>query len=125
MCVIVKLKHEVIYMSLGSLEIEILNSVWKLQAIDEDMNISVKDVVDDMSENGLERAYTTVKTVMDRLSSKELLVRYRAGKKFFYKTIMDKNEMAIAAIKEISSQFFEGDDRKMLQFIESECLDLV
>lgn len=112
-------------MSLGSLEIEILNSVWKLQSIDEDMNISVKDVVDEMSENGLERAYTTVKTVMDRLSSKELLVRYRAGKKFFYKTVMDKNEMAIAAIKEISSQFFDGDDRIMLHFIETECLDLV
>ena len=125
MNVIVKLKHEVIYMSLGSLEIEILNSVWKLQSIDEDMNISVKDIVDDMAENGLERAYTTVKTVMDRLSSKELLVRYRAGKKFFYKTVMDKNEMAVAAIKEISSQFFEGDDRRMLQFIEAECLDLV
>lgn len=67
-------------MSLGTLEFEILNSIWKLQAIDEDMNISVKDVVDNMSANGLERAYTTVKTVMDRLSSKDLLVRYRAGK---------------------------------------------
>ena len=60
-------------MSLGTLEFEILNSIWKLQAIDEDMNISVKDVVDNMSANGLERAYTTVKTVMDRLSSKDLL----------------------------------------------------
>lgn len=112
-------------MTLGSLEIEILNSVWKLQSIDEDMNISVKDVVDDMSVNGMKRAYTTVKTVMDRLSSKELLVRYRSGKKFFYKTVMDKNEMAIAAIKELSSQFFNGDYRAMLNFIESECLDLV
>ena len=27
-------------MSLGTLEFEILNSIWKLQAIDEDMNIS-------------------------------------------------------------------------------------
>ena len=112
-------------MTLGSLEIEILNSVWKLQSIDEDMNISVKDIVNDMSANGMKRAYTTVKTVMDRLSSKELLVRYRTGKKFFYKTVMDKNEMAIAAIKEISSQFFNGDDRAMMQFIESECLNLV
>ena len=33
-------------MSLGTLEIEILNSVWKLQETDSDMNISVKDVVD-------------------------------------------------------------------------------
>ena len=112
-------------MSLGSLEIEILNSIWKMQAIDEDMNISVKDVVDDMLENGMERAYTTVKTVMDRLSSKELLVRYRAGKKFFYKSVMDKQEMAIAALKEISSQFFDGNDLEMMHFIENQCLDLV
>ena len=112
-------------MSLGTLEIEILNSVWKLQEIDEDMNISVKDVVDNMSECGMERAYTTVKTVMDRLSSKELLVRYRAGKKFFYKTVMDKNEMAILAIKEVSSRFFDGDILKLMRFIESQGLDLV
>ena len=112
-------------MSLGTLEFEILNSIWKLQAIDEDMNISVKDAVDNMSANGLERAYTTVKTVMDRLSSKDLLVRYRAGKKFFYKTVMDKNEMASSAIKELSRQFFDNDVVKMIRFIEAECLDLV
>lgn len=112
-------------MSIGTLEIEILNSVWKLQSIDEDMNISVKDVVDNMASNGLERAYTTVKTVMDRLSSKDLLVRYRSGKKFFYKSVMDKDEMAIVAIKEVSSQFFGGNDVEMLRFIESQCLELV
>lgn len=112
-------------MSLGSLEIEILNSVWKLQSIDEDMNISVKDVVDDMMQSGLQRAYTTVKTVMDRLSSKELLVRYRSGKKFFYKSVMDRNEMAISSIKELSSQFFNGDINEMLHFMEEQCLNLV
>ena len=31
---------------------------------------------------------------MDRLSSKELLVRYRVGKKFYYKSVMDKEEIA-------------------------------
>ena len=38
---------------------------------------------------------------------------------------MDKNEMAIAAIKEISSQFFNGNDAEMMHFIETQCLDLV
>lgn len=112
-------------MALGTLEIEILNSIWNLQTIDEDMNISVKDVVDNMMENGLKRAYTTVKTVMDRLSSKDLLVRYRAGKKFFYKTVMDKEEMATVAIKEVSTQFFNGSDIDLMRFIESKCLNLV
>ncbi|MGN0017819.1 MAG: BlaI/MecI/CopY family transcriptional regulator [Candidatus Gastranaerophilaceae bacterium] len=112
-------------MSLGTLEIEILNSVWKLQETDSDMNISVKDVVDDMSANGIERAYTTVKTVMDRLNSKDLLVRYRAGKKFFYRAVMDKEEMTMVAINELSTQFFNGDTAKMIHFIESKCLALV
>ena len=112
-------------MSLGTLEIEILNSVWKLQELDSDMNISVKDVVDNMAENGIERAYTTVKTVMDRLNSKDLLVRYRAGKKFFYRAVMDKEEMTMVAINELSAQFFNGDKAKMIHFIESKCLALV
>ncbi|MBQ3310645.1 BlaI/MecI/CopY family transcriptional regulator [bacterium] len=109
-------------MSLGTLEIEILSSVWKLQETDGDMNISVKDVVDDMNSNGIKRAYTTVKTVMDRLNSKDILVRYRAGKKFFYRAVMDREEMSIAAIKELSSQFFDNDISKMIAFIESKYL---
>lgn len=112
-------------MSLGSLEIEILNSVWKLQSIDEDMNISVKDIVDDMAENGLERAYTTVKTVMDRLSSKDLLARYRVGKKFYYRSVMDRNEMTVSAIKELAKSFFDGNLTDMIHFMETNCLDLV
>ena len=71
----------------GSLEIEILNSFWNLTAIDEDRDISIQDVVDDLSSNGTQRAYTTIKTVMDRLVTKSILVRYKVGKKFFYKEV--------------------------------------
>lgn len=64
----------------GSLEIEILNTFWNLTAIDEDVDISIQDVVDELSKNGTERAYTTIKTVMDRLVTKSILVRYKVGK---------------------------------------------
>lgn len=112
-------------MALGTLELEILNSIWNLQNSDEDMNISVKEVVEDMSKNGLDRAYTTVKTVMDRLSSKDLLARYRVGKKFYYRSVMDKNEMAISAIKELAKNFFDDNLTDMIRFMETNCLDLV
>ena len=46
----------------GSLEIEILNTFWNLTATDEDVDISIQDVVDELSSNGVERAYTTIKT---------------------------------------------------------------
>jgi predicted transcriptional regulator len=112
-------------MALGTLEIEILNTIWNLQSKDEDSNISVKDVVENLSDSSINRAYTTVKTVMDRLSTKELLVRYRSGKKFFYRTITDKNEMAKSAIMDIAKRFFNENYAEMIRFIESECLTII
>lgn len=108
----------------GSLEIEILNTFWNLTAIDEDVDISIQDVVDELSKNGTERAYTTIKTVMDRLVTKSILVRYKVGKKFFYKAAMDRTEMASEAIREISTQFFNNSPVEMIHFIERE-FDLV
>ena len=64
----------------GKLEIDILNSIWRMTDEYEDRDISIQDVVDDLSENGIERAYTTIKTVMDRLTVKSILVRYKVGK---------------------------------------------
>lgn len=105
----------------GILEIEIMNAVWNLQAQDEDANISVSDVVSALDNNNVERAYTTIKTVMDRLVSKEILVRYKANKKFFYRTTIDKDEAAKKAIEAVTTQFFDGNYVQMLRFMEKEC----
>lgn len=102
----------------GSLEIDILNSFWRLTEKNEDTDISIQDIVDDMRASGIERAYTTIKTVMDRLTVKAVLVRYKSGKKFFYKAAMSKEEMALDAIKTVSEQFFDGNYFEMIKFIE-------
>jgi len=109
----------------GLLEIEIMNSVWALQKKDEDMNISVAHVVEYLEENKISRAYTTIKTVMDRLSTKDLLVRYRDGKKFYYRSTFDKEEIARETLNEISGQFFNGNYVEMLRFVESQCKELL
>ncbi len=109
----------------GILEIEIMNSIWNLQTLNEDANISVADIVDSLNSNNVERAYTTIKTVMDRLVSKDILVRYRSGKKYFYRTTIDKNEAAKKAIEDISNQFFDGNYIQMLRFIENKCEPLL
>ena len=108
----------------GKLEIDILNSIWNMTADSEDRDISIQDVVDDLAQNGIDRAYTTIKTVMDRLTVKSILVRYKVGKKFFYKAAMDRTEMASEAIREISTQFFNNSPVEMIHFIERE-FDLV
>ncbi len=108
------------YMACGKLEIDILNSVWNLTSDNDGKDISIQDVVDYLSSQGVERAYTTIKTVMDRLTAKSILVRYKVGKKFFYSATMNREEMARESIEEISSQFFSGNYVDMIRFMESQ-----
>ena len=107
-------------MACGKLEIDILNSVWNLTSVSDGRDISIQDVVDDLSSQGVERAYTTIKTVMDRLTAKSILVRYKVGKKFFYSATMNREEMARENIEEISSQFFGGNYVDMIRFMENQ-----
>ena len=109
----------------GKLEIDILNSFWKLASRDEDRDISIQDIVDDLSANGVNRAYTTIKTVMDRLTVKSVLVRYKVGKKFYYKAAMNKNEMALDAVKTVATQFFDGNFSNMIKFVEENIQDVL
>ena len=112
-------------MACGFLEMEILNTFWNLTAENEDRDISIQDVVNSLSSNGVERAYTTIKTVMDRLVSKSILVRYKTGKKFFYKVTMDKREMALEMMHEFADNFFDGDIAQMVRFVERETVELL
>lgn len=107
------------YMVCGKLEIDILNSFWNLTANDEDRDISIQDIVDELALNGIERAYTTIKTVMDRLTVKSVLVRYKVGKKFYYKATMNRNEMAMDAVKTVAEQFFNGNYVELIKFVEN------
>ena len=109
----------------GKLEIDILNSFWQLTEMNEDRDISIQDIVDDLSSHGIERAYTTIKTVMDRLTMKSILVRYKVGKKFFYKAAMTKNEMASEAVKTVAEQFFNGSYIQFIKFVEKKTEELL
>ncbi len=106
-------------MACGKLEIEILNSFWSLADVNEDKDISIQDIVDDLSANGVERAYTTIKTVMDRLTAKSVLVRYKSGKKFLYKAAMNKDEMTHLAVKEVADRFFNGSYDELIRFAQN------
>jgi len=105
-------------MTCGTLEIDILNSIWELTNNTEENDISIQDVVDHLASRGIERAYTTIKTVMDRLTTKSILVRYKSGKKFFYKATMQKEEMALEEVNELINNFFNGNSTTLIHFIE-------
>lgn len=107
----------------GTLENEILNAVWKMEE-NSVKNISVNEVLTEINNTGNVRAYTTVKTVMDRLVEKNLLERNKSGKKFCYKSVESREEMARTAINKLAGQFFNNDIRSLMKVLEKQCTTL-
>ena len=103
----------------GSLESIILNALWELESKGVYKN-SVKDVFDYICESqNAKRAYTTVKTVMDRLYEKEILLRIKQGKKFYYRTAYSNNDIITNSLKKIAVQYCNGDINKLIQVASS------
>ena len=63
---------------LGPLEAEVMDRLWKRRSA------TVRDIVGDLARSR-ELAYTTVMTIMVRLSEKGLLERTREGKTYLYR----------------------------------------
>ncbi len=99
----------------GSLESIILNALWDLESQGIYKN-SVKDVFDYISaSHTTKRAYTTVKTVMDRLYEKEVLLRIKQGKKFFYRTAYSSYDIVANSLKKIALQYCNSDMNKLIE----------
>jgi predicted transcriptional regulator len=92
----------------GDLENLILNALWKLEA-DGIEHVFVSDVLDAIRSPEREWAYTTVKTVMDRLVEKQLASRNKLGKRFFYASVLNRELAGREAVKKITRQYFLND----------------
>ncbi len=109
----------------GTLENEILNAVWSMEENGANTkSVSVSDVLSQINNSGNIRAYTTVKTVMDRLVDKKLLKRQKLGKKFCYKSVESREEMAATAINKLALQYFNNDVRSLMRALEKQCTGL-
>lgn len=103
----------------GSLEGAVLSALWSLEEKGVFTN-SVKEVFEWLNKNSNEkRAYTTIKTVMDRLYEKNFLLRYKKGNKFFYKTSYSNHEIVVNSLNEISKRYCSGDLNKLQSILES------
>lgn len=107
----------------GALENEIMNAIWTLE---EDSSIkgeiSVNEVLEFLNNTSTTRAYTTIKTVMDRLTGKKILTRFKIGKKFCYKANQSRSKMANSEINKLLKQYFNNDANLLLKTIEKECI---
>lgn len=80
---------------LGGLEVQIMGILWQSQE-----QISVSDVVKTLSKKR-NIAYTTIMTIMTRLTDKGLLKRTSSGKAYLYKPAYSKDTFLTRISKQI------------------------
>lgn len=102
----------------GGLENLVLNVVWDNSELAEDV-LSVAQVQDCLNRLNTRKkwAYTTVKTILDRLTEKGFLQKVKSGKKYNYKAILKRNEAAESAIKNLAFEYFKNDFDSFVAFV--------
>ncbi|AKV67595.1 MULTISPECIES: BlaI/MecI/CopY family transcriptional regulator [Microcystis] len=102
-------------LSLGPLEAEILNIVWELEPV------SVKDVHDRiLADPERDLAYTSVTTVLRRLTNKGWLSCYKKGRIFYWKPMVSKEQaQAIKAYEQLHRFLAIGNADVVASFADS------
>ena len=97
---------------LGELEAAIMRLMWKADSA------TVRDVFDLLRADGRSLAYTTVMTVMARLTEKSLLARELSGKTHIYRAVMTEDQFVRAtAAKRVQALVDEFGDIAIAQFV--------
>ncbi len=95
----------------GDLENIILNALWDLEN-EGHTKIFVGDIQEKIKadrSDSREWAYTTVKTVLDRLVDKEIAYREKDGKKYLYRSVLKRDEAGTLALTKLIRQYFRND----------------
>jgi BlaI family penicillinase repressor len=101
----------------GDLENIILNALWDLENDGSD-KIFVGDIQERIKSPNKKWAYTTVKTVLDRLVDKEIAVREKDGKKYLYRSVVDRDKAGMLALQKVVRQYFKNDVSELLSCLE-------
>lgn len=94
---------------IGPLEAEVMGHLWEARSA-----LSVRDLLERLNRDRREPlAYTTVMTVMSRLTEKEVLRRERAGRGYVYEPVAD--DAAAIAVRGVMRDF---GDAAIARFVE-------
>lgn len=93
------------------LELECLRALWALG----DSNVqSVKDYLTPSRP----LAYTTVMTMLERLTRKQILSRRKVGRAFVYSPLLNRDEVRQRAVGELVDSLFNGSRQELLQYLQ-------
>ena len=69
-------------------------------------------------------AYTTVLTLLERLTKRGLLARRKAGRSFIYTPIRDREAMRQVAVREMVELYFDGERESLLAWLQGLATEL-
>ena len=92
------------------LELQCLSALWSLG----EANVQA---VRDLLAPSKPLAYTTVMTMLDRLTRKEVLSRRKVGRSFVYKPEVTRDEVRRLAVQELIESLFEGSLAHLKSFL--------
>lgn len=64
-------------------------------------------------------AYTTVMTLLERLTKKGGLARRKAGRSFIYTPLVDRDTMRRRAVSELTENLFEGSSNLLIAYVQN------
>ena len=104
---------------LGDLERAIMDRLWAIDPPTPDAAMSVREIHDSLSQER-DIAYTTVMTVLDRLTKKGLVTRERDGRAWRYLPQSRSEELTAHLLRD-SLEHIDTSDRRaaMLHFLDS------
>lgn len=104
---------------LGDLERAIMDRLWALDASDSTATLTVREIHESISQER-DIAYTTVMTVLDRLTKKGLVTRERDGRAWRYQPVSTSEEITAQLLRE-GLDHIESSDRRaaMMHFLDA------
>lgn len=92
------------------LELQCLSALWALG------EANVQGVRDHLAPKKL-LAYTTVMTMLDRLTRKQVLTRRKVGRSFLYQPLVSREEIRRLAVRELVDMLFDGEDAQLRAYL--------
>jgi BlaI family transcriptional regulator, penicillinase repressor len=88
-------------LDLAPLELECMNALWRLgQATVRDIHAALATT--------RPRAYTTIMTILDRLTQKGVVERQKSGRAWLYKAHLSADQARTHAVARLVEGFFQG-----------------
>jgi len=92
------------------LELQCLSALWSLG------EANVQAVRDSLAPRKM-LAYTTVMTMLDRLTRKQILSRRKVGRSFVYLPLVSRDEIRRLAVRELVDLLFDGQDQILRAYL--------